>query len=89
MHAFLAKPDVVVTNAKDKEKMLPVVRTTAERVCEIYAACERREARERARAPLLRRVAEARAGLTEVLRALIITLPISRPHLAYISPDLA
>ena len=34
MHAILAKPDVTVTNAKDKETMLPVVSKIDEHVKE-------------------------------------------------------
>jgi hypothetical protein len=37
IHATLAKPDVVVTNARDKDAMLPVVHSTNERVKTIFA----------------------------------------------------
>eukprot|EP00966_Prymnesium_polylepis_P316785 7319609-Prymnesium_polylepis.1 len=37
MHDLLAKPDVLLTNAKDKLTMLPVVRNTNEHVQEMLA----------------------------------------------------
>ena len=38
MVEMLARPDITVTNAKDKEKMLPVLLATAEHVKEMYKA---------------------------------------------------
>ena len=38
MHAKLARPDFVVTNAKDKELMLPILLRTDEHVREVFAA---------------------------------------------------
>ena len=41
MYAILAKPDVVVTNDRDKDMMLPVVSSTNEHVKNIFASMHR------------------------------------------------
>ena len=40
MHEVLAKPDILVTNAKDKQAMLPVVKKTNTHVRDIFASAQ-------------------------------------------------
>merc|ERR1711924_567272 len=37
MHDLLAKPDKILTNAKDKERMLPIVGRTDQHIRELFA----------------------------------------------------
>ena len=45
MHDILSKPDIQLTNARDKEKMLPVISKTNEHVKEMLKLTRRLPAR--------------------------------------------